>query len=112
MNQISADDGTYKCSSDEKVTITLLPSDPNTFGATYTFSSMPSAAHIVVGNQIEFDFTGEWMRIYITFIFTGAAGSCRINLKGSIGGDFTDPNTIRKIPGDPDPQIVYWTFQT
>jgi hypothetical protein len=109
MKQISADEGIYKCDTGEQVTIVLEPSDPDRFGAVYTFSSEPSAAHAVANNRIRFNMKGEWMRIFITFIFTGENGSCRVKLSGSNGGEFTDPS---KIENDPDPKIVYWTFQT
>ena len=110
MQQLSADEGVYKCDDGEQVTIRLRPDDPNFFGATYTFSSENSAAHLVTNNQIQFHMSGEWMRIFIVFHFTGPTGSCGVELSGSNGGNFTDPSNISKTGNVP--VVVFWTFQT
>ena len=110
MQQINANDRVYKCVAGEQVSITLTPSDTNTFGATYTFSSEPSAAHVVTGNQIQFDMKGDWMRIFVTFFFSGATGTCQVDLNGSNGGNFTDPIIVVKTGNIPP--IGFWTFQT
>ena len=110
MQQLNANDGVYKCDSGEQVTMTLTPDDPNFFGATYTFSSENSAAHVVNNNQIQFTMTGEWVRIFVVFHFTGQTGSCNVDLSGSNGGNFRDPSTISKTGNVP--VVVFWTFQT
>lgn len=110
MQVISANEGVYKCDIDELVTITLTPDNPNFFGATYTFSTETSGAHVVTDNRIQFTMTGTFMRIFVVFHFTGPTGSCEVAIAGSNGGNFADPSNIAKTGNVP--VVIFWTFQT
>lgn len=113
MKQLNADEGNYKCDVGETVIITLHPDDDSHFGAAYTFSDHPSPAQPVINNKIEFSMQGQWMRIFVTFFFTGEDGSSEIRLQGGNGGNFKDPFDVYRDPTSPPvAPIRYWTFES
>ena len=109
MKQLDADNRLYQCDQKEVVTVTLTPSDPVNFSASYTYSDETSGMHIVDGNKIEFTMNSKFKSLAIDFHFFSAGGTCQVDLSGSKSGSFTDPNDPIRL--GTDPVIGYWTFQ-
>lgn len=110
MEPIDADKRIYECETNEPITVTLEPSDTANFGAVYSFRTPGNpATQPAVGNKINFEMEGEELKLWITFVFQTANGTCRVKLKGKDGVTHTDLKTYENIANLP--KTVRWIFR-